>query len=236
MNDKEFENFVRLVFGPNVLCATENEIKFKPATPPCTHPTNEKPKFEIVSLLANKDKGAFTVVWGDGTHTVIHIQDGDNWDDEKALAMCFVKKLMGNKGNFNDIFTEVMPAKLKTIEKKEEPKKALPIVEAVAPAAESAAKSMSTAANSMSEMVKKMVNKPVYTIYDFAIISGDKKPVCTTTDKVDVQAFVSNWQKKKNCEGYTRCWNSDEGLVIDFGSHARYLIVEGMTMDEYLGK
>ena len=62
------------------------------------------------------------MVWGDGTHTVIHIQEGDSWDDEKALAMCFVKKLMGNKGNFNDIFTEIMPAKLKTIEKKEEPK------------------------------------------------------------------------------------------------------------------
>lgn len=76
--------------------------------------------FGIRTILANHKKNAFTVVWEDGESTVIHLQDGDEWDDEKALAMCFVKKLFGNKGSFNYIFTETLPSKLKVIPKEEE--------------------------------------------------------------------------------------------------------------------
>ena len=75
--------------------------------------------FDIQSITANHKKNAFTVVWGDGSHTIIHLQSGDVWDDEKALAMCFVKHLMGDTGSFNDIFTEDMPAKIKHIGKVE---------------------------------------------------------------------------------------------------------------------
>lgn len=75
--------------------------------------------FNIQSITANHKKNAFTVVWGDGSHTIIHLQKGDVWDDEKALAMCFVKHMMGDKGSFNDIFTTEMPAKIKHIGKVE---------------------------------------------------------------------------------------------------------------------
>lgn len=75
--------------------------------------------FGIRTILANHKKNAFTVVWEDGESTVIHLQEGDEWDDEKALAMCFVKKLFGNKGSFNYIFTETLPSKLKVIPKEE---------------------------------------------------------------------------------------------------------------------
>ena len=75
--------------------------------------------FGIRTILANHNKNAFTVVWEDGESTVIHLQEGDEWDDEKALAMCFVKKLFGNKGSFNYIFTETLPSKLKVIPKEE---------------------------------------------------------------------------------------------------------------------
>ena len=78
--------------------------------------------FGIRTILANHKKNAFTVVWEDGESTVIHLQEGDEWDDEKALAMCFVKKLFGNKGSFNYIFTETLPSKLKVIPKEEEEK------------------------------------------------------------------------------------------------------------------
>ena len=75
--------------------------------------------FDIQSITANHKKNAFTVVWGDGSHTIVHLQPGDVWDDEKALAMCFVKHMMGDTGSFNDIFTEEMPAKIKHIGKVE---------------------------------------------------------------------------------------------------------------------
>ena len=71
--------------------------------------------FDIQSITANHKKNAFTVVWGDGSHSIVHLQKGDVWDDEKALAMCFVKHMMGDTGSFNDIFTEEMPAKIKHI-------------------------------------------------------------------------------------------------------------------------
>jgi hypothetical protein len=51
----------------------------------------------------------------DGTTTVVHCQPGDDWDDEKALAMCFTKKALGNKGNFNDKFNDALDNKMKVI-------------------------------------------------------------------------------------------------------------------------
>jgi hypothetical protein len=71
--------------------------------------------FDIQSITANHKKNAFTVVWGDGSHTIVHLQKGDVWDDEKALAMCFTKKALGNKGNFNDKFNDVLDNKMKVI-------------------------------------------------------------------------------------------------------------------------
>ena len=47
---------------------------------------------------------ATVVFWEDKTKTVVVLQDGDTYDKEKAVAMCFMKKATGNKGNFNDIF------------------------------------------------------------------------------------------------------------------------------------
>lgn len=73
--------------------------------------------YSIRQILANHKKNKFTVVWDDGTHTTITLQEGDTWDDEKALAMCFVKKLKGNKGSFNEIFTKELPLKLKRKDK-----------------------------------------------------------------------------------------------------------------------
>ena len=79
--------------------------------------------FAIRSVLSNRKKNAFSVVWMDGTTTVVHCQAGDDWDDEKALAMCFTKKALGNKGNFNDKFNDALDNKMKVIP---EEKKVIP--------------------------------------------------------------------------------------------------------------
>lgn len=47
---------------------------------------------------------ATIVIWKDGTKTIVKCQNGEAYDREKGVAMCFMKKAMGNKGNFNDIF------------------------------------------------------------------------------------------------------------------------------------
>ena len=62
---------------------------------------------------------ATTILWKDGTKTTVKCQDEDVWDDEVGIAMCYLKKLLGNKGNFNNIFREAMKvaeARVKTEE------------------------------------------------------------------------------------------------------------------------
>ena len=85
--------------------------------------------FEIKAVQSNRAKNVFTVAWKDGTVTSVHCQPGDDWDDEKALAMCFTKKALGNKGNFNDKFNDAL-AHMKTIPApKKKPIPAIPVAD-----------------------------------------------------------------------------------------------------------
>lgn len=49
------------------------------------------------------NKPATIVIWKDGSKTVVKCQKGDKYNPEKGLALCFMKKALGNKGNFNNI-------------------------------------------------------------------------------------------------------------------------------------
>jgi hypothetical protein len=51
---------------------------------------------------------ATTILWKDGTKTTVKCQDEDVWDDDVGIAMCYLKKMLGNKGNFNNIFRRAM--------------------------------------------------------------------------------------------------------------------------------
>ena len=59
-------------------------------------------KEDIKKVIFNDP--ATIVYWKDGTKTVVKCQDGDVYDKEKGLAMAIVKKLFGNKGNYNKVF------------------------------------------------------------------------------------------------------------------------------------
>lgn len=54
---------------------------------------------------------ATIVKWKDGTKTIVECQKdkGDTYNPEQGLAMCIVKKICGNKGNYNNIFTKWLP-------------------------------------------------------------------------------------------------------------------------------
>ena len=45
-----------------------------------------------------------TVLWSDDTKTTVRCLPEDKEDKEKALAMCISKRVLGNKGNFNEVF------------------------------------------------------------------------------------------------------------------------------------
>lgn len=49
---------------------------------------------------------ATTILWKDGTKTTVKCSDEDAWSDDVGIAMCYLKKMLGNKGNFNNIFRE----------------------------------------------------------------------------------------------------------------------------------
>lgn len=54
---------------------------------------------------------ATIVIWKDGTKTVVKCQKdkGDTYSKEHGLAMCIIKKMYGNKGSFNNVFTKWLP-------------------------------------------------------------------------------------------------------------------------------
>lgn len=52
---------------------------------------------------------ATVVLWKDGTKTVVKCQKNDTYNPEIGLAMCIIKKMCGNKGNYNDVFNKWLP-------------------------------------------------------------------------------------------------------------------------------
>lgn len=61
---------------------------------------------EIKSVIYNNP--ATIVFWEDGTKTVVKCKN-EKFDPEKGLAMAFSKKMLGNKGNYYDIFKKWLP-------------------------------------------------------------------------------------------------------------------------------
>ena len=65
---------------------------------------DKKVDFNIKKVIFNNP--ATIVYWKDGTKTVVKCGKDDTFDAEKGLALCFMKKALGNKGNFNNTIKE----------------------------------------------------------------------------------------------------------------------------------
>lgn len=200
-------------------------------------PTSVSP-FEIQSVLSNHNKNAFTVVWTDGTHTTVHCQTGDEWDDEKALAMCFTKKALGNKGNFNDKFNDALNNKMKTISKKEEPKEDLScLAEAVQKMSETA-NAVTSSVKEMQEAMHKIVS-PEYEIFlESAYAETEGEKIYTAHSIEEIRKFVKENSVERRFGYYYRVWDSPskKGMYIDFGSHTHYYYVSNIACSEFNGK
>jgi len=61
-----------------------------------------KPNDRIKNVYFNKEKGTTCVIWDDGKKTIVHCSSNDTWDEEKALALCYMKRVLGNRGSFNE--------------------------------------------------------------------------------------------------------------------------------------
>lgn len=76
-------------------------------------PRKPRPKKVIFSGPAT------TIIWKDGTKTTVKCQEGDEWAPDVGIAMCYLKKMLGNKGNYNKIFYEARKLAVFPDEKKE---------------------------------------------------------------------------------------------------------------------
>ena len=193
--------------------------------------------FDIQSILSNRKKNAFTVVWADGTTTVVHCQPGDDWDDEKALAMCFTKKALGNKGNFNDIFNDALDNKRKIIpggagivaESSEEPHG-----DPVQEVAEQLTFVFGDDASAAHETEKDdAADRPLYHI--FTQINGKTTLKKVSNDKKTAIAYAC--ELAENMYGqkpyYYRTWMHEGKLMIDFGSYSAFILIEGLTSTDW---
>lgn len=45
---------------------------------------------------------ATIILWDDGTKTVVHCGADEKFDPEKGIAMCLLKKMLGNTGDYNN--------------------------------------------------------------------------------------------------------------------------------------
>lgn len=63
-----------------------------------------------VKIIINEKKKTTVAIWSDGSKTVVKCQPGDEFDAEKGIAMCFVKRSFNNRGCYNDWMREVISA------------------------------------------------------------------------------------------------------------------------------
>lgn len=71
----------------------------------CRKENKEQPEKKNLKFVAKKvyfSGPATVILWEDGTKTVVRCQLDDQYDAEKGIAMCFMKKALGNNGNFNE--------------------------------------------------------------------------------------------------------------------------------------
>lgn len=66
-----------------------------------------KPNKPYKKIIAHPTKKTICVLWKDGTKTIMKPQLEDEFDLEKGVAMCFMKKVYQNRGCFNDAFRDV---------------------------------------------------------------------------------------------------------------------------------
>ena len=47
---------------------------------------------------------ATIILWDDGTKTVVKCSEDDEYSKETGIALCFMKKYLGNHGSYNKVF------------------------------------------------------------------------------------------------------------------------------------
>lgn len=86
-----FKDLIPETMYNELLTYKEKQMKFR-------NTINLSENLEIKKVIFNEP--ATIVFWSDGSKTVVKCGEKDFYDHEKGLAMCIVKRFLGNKGNY----------------------------------------------------------------------------------------------------------------------------------------
>lgn len=86
-----FKDLIPETMYNELLTYKEKQMKFR-------NTINLSENLQIKKVIFNEP--ATIVFWSDGSKTVVKCGENDFYDHEKGLAMCIVKRFLGNKGNY----------------------------------------------------------------------------------------------------------------------------------------
>lgn len=71
----------------------------------------------IKGIWFNQKKGITVVKWEDDSITKVSTQNNEKFDSEKGIALCFMKKMCGNTGKYNEILKQYIHDNSSLLEK-----------------------------------------------------------------------------------------------------------------------
>ena len=91
------------VIKTGVSCPSKSIKKIREITSASIINAPQKPDGNVKLINVNKEKGIVAVIWKDNTITKVQCSKYDDFDIEKGIAMCFMKKAFNNRGCYNDL-------------------------------------------------------------------------------------------------------------------------------------
>lgn len=117
-NDDSWNKLCRQYLRNDVDSIYDCYIKWFDKSPSANKETAERSNYmptDIRRLIKNVkfNPPATIVFWTDNTKTVVKC-NGEDYDPEKGLAMCICKKMLGNRGNYYEVFKKWLPKEEET--------------------------------------------------------------------------------------------------------------------------
>ena len=88
---------------PAVESSYKNSVGLKTIIQAICMKSSTKKDSRIEKVIFNKEKRTTVVIWKDGIKTIIKCHKDDIWDEEKAIALCYMKRMLGNRSYFNEV-------------------------------------------------------------------------------------------------------------------------------------
>lgn len=112
-NDNSLNKLYRQYLRNDVDALADCYIKWLNKSPSANKETTERSYcmyYDIRSCIRKVkfNPPATIVFWTDNTKTVVKCK-GEDYDPEKGLAMCICKKVLGDRGNYYEVFKKWLP-------------------------------------------------------------------------------------------------------------------------------